>query len=218
MSNGPHIATQAFEIGNPNFSTEKSWGGEVYVRWNTDDVTLSATAYANFFDGFIFDAATGAEEDELPVFQYFQRDATYYGFEAEAAATVAKAGTFDIVVNGVFDYVRAKIDNGGGPVPRIPPLRLLGGIGATSDAFDIRAEVEWNDRQNRVAAFETPTDSFTFVNASAAWRPLGREGGVTLLASVNNIFDVSARRHASFTKDFVPLAGRDFRVSARFSF
>ena len=30
--------------------------------------------------------------------------------------------------------------------------------------------------------------------------------------------DVDARRHASFTKDYVPMAGRDIRLSARFSF
>jgi iron complex outermembrane receptor protein len=36
--------------------------------------------------------------------------------------------------------------------------------------------------------------------------------------SANNILDVEARRHASFTKDYVPLAGRDIRVSARLSF
>ena len=29
---------------------------------------------------------------------------------------------------------------------------------------------------------------------------------------------VDARRHASFTKDFAPLAGRNFRISARASF
>jgi len=29
---------------------------------------------------------------------------------------------------------------------------------------------------------------------------------------------VTARRHASFLKDYAPLAGRDFRISARFTF
>ena len=56
------------------------------------------------------------------------------------------------------------------------------------------------------------------VNATAAWRPFGKEGNLTLLASANNIFDVTARRHASFTKDYVPLSGRDIRISAKFSF
>ncbi|GAA0472756.1 TonB-dependent receptor [Parasphingorhabdus litoris] len=218
LSDGPHIATQAFEIGNPNFTTEKSWGGELYARWNSEDIQLSATAYANFFDDYIFETETGEEEDDLPVFQFFQRDATYYGFEASASFVVARSGGFAFVTDGVADYVRAKIKDGGGPVPRIPPLRLLGGIGAQSDSLDVRAELEWADSQNRVSAFETPTDSFTMVNASAAWRPFGKEGGVTLLAAANNIFDVKARRHASFTKDFVPLAGRDIRISAKFSF
>src|SRR5690606_40151319 len=92
--------------------------------------------------------------DGLPVYQYFQRDATYYGFEASASYVFARAGGFDFVTDGVADYVRAKIKDGGGPVPRIPPLRLLGGIEAQSDAIDLRAEVEWSEGQDRIAAFE----------------------------------------------------------------
>ena len=218
LSNGPHIATQAFEIGDPTFTTEKSWGGELYARYKGQDVELSATIFANDFDDYIFETATGEEEDGLPVFQYFQRDATYYGFEVSAAATLARAGGFEFVADGVADYVRAKIKDNGGAIPRIPPLRLLGGLEAKSDLVNLRAEVEWADSQNKVAAFETATDSFTMVNASAAFHPFGKQGNVTLLASVNNIFDVEARRHASFTKEFIPLAGRDIRISAKFSF
>jgi iron complex outermembrane receptor protein len=40
---------------------------------------------------------------------------------------------------------------------------------------------------------------------------------VSFALSADNIFDVNARRHASFLKDYAPLAGRDFRISARFS-
>ena len=218
LSNGPHIATQAFEIGNPDFTTEKSWGGELYARWDSDDVQLSATVYANLFNDYIFEAETGAEQDGLPVFRYFQRDATYYGVEASASVLLARAGGFDFIADGVADYVRAKIDDGGGPVPRIPPLRLLGGLKAHSDSLDLRAEVEWSGSQHKVATFETASDSFTMVNASAAWRPFGPGGNLTLLASANNIFDVTARRHASFTKDYVPLSGRDIRISAKISF
>src|SRR3546814_10044566 len=52
------------------------------------------------------------------------------------------------------------------------------------------------------------TDGFTLVNASLSWRPLPDTKNLTLMLSANNIFDVEARRHASFTKDYVPLAGR----------
>ena len=56
------------------------------------------------------------------------------------------------------------------------------------------------------------------VSASATWRPFGRDKNISLTASADNIFDVEARRAASFTKDFVALAGRDFRLTARLSF
>ena len=218
FSNGPHVATQAFEIGDPTLSKEKSWGAEAFVRAQTPGYKFSLSVFANWFDDYIFQANTGEEEDELPVFQYFQRDARYYGFEAEASATLFEAGGFRFVADGVADYVRATI-KGGGPVPRIPPLRLLGGIEAQSDTIDGRLEVEWVDDQERVASFENRTDGHTLVNASIAWQPWAKSrNNTTFLLSANNIFDVDARRHASFTGGFVPLAGRDIRVSARVTF
>ncbi len=217
LSNGPHIATQAFEIGDPNLSKEKSVGAEAYFRIDRRDFGLSLTAFANWFNDFIYETATGEEQDELPVFQYFQDDGTYYGFEAEVSGTLFEAGGFRFVGDAVGDYVRATI-KGEGPAPRIPPLRLLGGLEAQSDQWDGRVEVEWVDEQNRVAEFENPTDGHTLVNASLAWRPWGKAREATILLSANNIFDVDARRHASFTKEFVPIAGRDIRLSARFSF
>ncbi len=220
LSNGPHIATQSFELGDPNLKRESNWGAEASFKIKTDAFNLSLTGYSNWFDNFIYSAATGAEEDELPVFQYFQRDARVYGFEAEASARLAQIAGFNIVGDVTADMTRAKIKNAGldRNVPRIPPLRILGGLEAQGERVDARVEVEWTDDQTRTAQFETPTDGFTLVNASLSWRPLPDTKHLTLSLSANNIFDVEARRHASFTKDYVPLAGRDFRLTARASF
>ncbi|MDZ3832653.1 MAG: TonB-dependent receptor [Sphingopyxis sp.] len=219
FSNGPHIATQSFEIGNPNLKREASWGAEASIRFKSDGINLALTGYANWFDNFIYSAATGAEEDELPVFQYFQRDAKVWGFEAEASARLAQIGGFNIVGDVTADMTRAEIRGGiNEHVPRIPPLRVLGGLEAQGERIDARAEVEWTDSQTRIAPFETPTKGFTLVNASISWRPLPDSRNLTLSLAANNIFDVDARRHASFTKDYVPLAGRDIRLTARASF
>ena len=218
FSNGPHIATQAYEMGDPDLKSERAWNGELYARYETPATAFSATLYTNRFDNFIYEAETGDIEDDLPVFQYFQNDAKVWGIEFQASQRLANFGSSDLSVDGVADYTRAKISSGGGDVPRIPPLRLLGGVELTNASFDLRGEVEFNDDQTKTAAFETPTNGFTLVNASATWRPFGRDRNIALIASANNIFDVTARRAASFTKDFVPLAGRDFRVTARVSF
>jgi iron complex outermembrane receptor protein len=91
-------------------------------------------------------------------------------------------------------------------------------VEANGDAFGGRVELEHVTRQDRVADFETETPAYTLVNASVAWRPFGSDNPTTIIASVNNIFDVEARRHASFLKDFAPLPGRDARLTARFTF
>jgi iron complex outermembrane receptor protein len=218
LSDGPHAATQSFEIGDPDLRPESSLGGELYVRAQRSNFQFNASFFYNRFDNFIFQAATGEEQDELPVFRYFQEDAIHWGFEAGASATVYRTDDFRFVVDGVADYVRATIANGGGPIPRIPPLRLLAGVEAQSDRVNGRLEVERVFRQNRVAELEDPTPGFTLVNASVSFRPWGRRNPTSIVLAANNIFDVDARRHASFTREFAPLPGRDFRVSARLSF
>jgi iron complex outermembrane receptor protein len=217
FSNGPHAGTQAFEVGNPDFAKERSLGVEAVLRGRGEGYTFEASAYHNWFDNFIYEDRTSEVEDGLPVYQFSQAKARYYGFEVQGSATLAKVGAVSLVADALADYVHARIVDFG-PAPRIPPLRVLAGIGATSPRIDGRIEVEWTNDQRRITAFETPTDDFTLVNAEINIRPWGRDRPLSFALSANNIFDVDARRHASVLKDFAPLAGRDFRVTARASF
>lgn len=214
FANGPHAGTEAFEIGNPDFKTERSVGLEGVLHGQGQGYTFHASVYYNWFDNFIFDNLNGQIEDGLPVFVYQQAKARFYGAEIEASADLATLGDYTIKADALGDVVRAKITNFG-PAPRIPPLRLLGGLSAVSDRIEGRVEVEWADKARRLAVFETPTDSYTMVNASLTLRPFTDRPDTTLSLSAHNIFDVDARRHASYLKDFAPLAGRDIRVTAR---
>ena len=137
--------------------------------------------------------------------------------ELEASAPLFRQGAWSVEGDVVADYVRATLEDGS-PVPRIPPFRIGTGLSVARDALSLRGEVEWVGEQDRTAAFETDTDGFTLVNAALNWKPLGEDNETVVSLQANNIFDVTARRHASFTKDFVPLAGRDFRLTTRFSF
>jgi iron complex outermembrane receptor protein len=56
------------------------------------------------------------------------------------------------------------------------------------------------------------------VNASLSFQPLADKKRASITLSANNIFDVDARRHASFLKDYAPLGGRDLRVTGRVNF
>ena len=217
LSDGLHVATQSYELGNSTFRPETSNGGEVFVRYDGGKTSLSVTGYLTDFDSFIAALPNGTENDGFPVFEYRQGGARFQGFEASASAKLLDWTNGGLTIDAQADYTHAELKDVG-PVPRIPPLRLRGGAGLEFGPLHLRGEVEWNDKQDRVGSFETPVASFTLVNLSAVWHAMGDEGPLTLSLSGNNLFNVSARRAASFTRDFVPLAGRDIRLSAKLSF
>ncbi len=222
FANGPHAGTQAYELGNPDFRAETSWGLEATLHAHNDIFSLDASAYYNWFDNYIYETqvaevpcvAAAGDEIDLPCFRYDQAKARYYGFEADASARLATIGAHIITADLLGDYVHAEVVDRG-PVPRIPPLRLLGGIEARSDTSGGRVEVERVFPQSRTAAFETRTDSYTMVNASLSFHPWGGSDRRSILLAANNIFDVEARRASSVLKDFAPLTGRDVRVTFR---
>lgn len=217
FSDGPHIATQAYEVGDVTLGKESAWGLEAFVRGRLGPATISVAAFKNWFNDYIYLNETGLEEDDLPVFEYLQADATYWGVEGEVEFPLVDTGPLRLTADLRGEYVQAELADGT-PLPRIPPLSLMGALEADFDAFNLRGEVEWFDGQDKTAPFESATDGFTLVNASIAWRPLRGNNNVTLLLKAENLFDVDARRHASFTKEFVPLTGRNIQASARFSF
>lgn len=214
FANGPHAGTSAFEIGDPGLKVERVWSAEAIVRGHVDGLKFEASVFHNWYSNFVYDNRTGVIEDGLPVFEMRQANARLYGFEAQADVTLAKPGPWNIDATALIDYVRSEIV-GVGAAPRIPPLRVMGGLSAKSPHLDLSVEAEHVFAQNRIAAFETATQAYTMVNLSAIWRPTGDDGPFSILLSANNLFNVDARRHASYLKDYAPLAGRDLRVTVR---
>ncbi|GAA4012814.1 TonB-dependent receptor [Sphingomonas swuensis] len=216
-ANGPHAGTQAFEIGNPDFDKERSLSVEASLRRTSGPLTFGVNLFHTRFADFVYLAPTGDIEDDLPVYRYDQAGARLTGFEIETRAQAGTLAGIDWTVEAQADYVRATV-KGFGPAPAIPPLRLLGGIEGKRGAVDGRLEVEHSFAQNRNAPIETETNGFTLVNAAVNWRPLQDRPELSLGLQANNLFDVEARRHASLLKDYAPLAGRDFRLTARLDF
>ena len=227
FANGGHAGTQAWELGSPDFGLEKSWGLETTLHVHKGGFSFDASAYYDWFTGYISEnqvaqsvceaaAAPSGRDVDLPCFQFQQTNARYYGVEGDMSVRLGKVGSYTINADLIGDYVHAVAN--GAPVPRIPAGRVLGGLEAQSDLLTGRVEVEHVFEQNRIAPFETPTADYTLVNASLGIKPFASNRNISLTLSANNIFDVDARRHASFLKDFAPLSGRDLRATLRVGF
>lgn len=90
---GPHLATASFSVGNPDLKAEKSNSIEASLRRTSGPVHVLANVYYSRFSNFIFEAPTGENDDEsgLPIFQFLNGKAEFYGFEAQADAKLGRA-------------------------------------------------------------------------------------------------------------------------------
>jgi iron complex outermembrane receptor protein len=217
-SNGPHLATLRFERGDPDLDQEIGTSLDVGIRVDTESVGAELTVFANSFDRFIYQAATGEVEADLPVSQWSQSDAAFRGVELQSDVEVLHAGDGHIVVDGFADYVWAKLVELGESPPRIPPFRLGAGVGYESTALHGRVGVTRFGAQNRVSSLETPTAGYTMLEARVGVRLFKGRTVHDVVLSGTNLLDQEARSHTSFLKQFAPLPGRDVRLTYQLSF
>jgi iron complex outermembrane receptor protein len=218
FSNGPHLATRAFEIGDPTLDKEKSLGLDVSFRKRSGPLTGQLNFFLNRFDGYIFEEGTDEVEDGLQVFRYVQRDADFYGGEAQARIELYHAEPHHIDIDLMADYVRAELRDTDEPFARIPPFRYGVGLHYESPRWTGLLEMRGAAEQDRIGAFERPTDGYTLLNASLAWRAFFGRSVLELMLRGTNLTDEEARNHVSFLKDMAPLPGRDVRLSLRLAF
>ncbi len=219
FTNGPHIATGAFEVGDSNLDTERSIGTDLTLRKTSGVVRGSIGGFYNNFWDYIALNPTGGEEDDLPVYAYEAVNADFIGFESQVAFyAIDRAGeelSFDIQP----DYVRAKDRDNDTNLPRIPPFRLKTGVTYFhEDLFRARFEVQQVFAQREIAAFETSTDGYTMANAYLSKEiPIGKQVFEVFLRG-SNLLNDKARNHVSLIKDVAPLPGASALLGVRIRF
>lgn len=217
FSQGVHEATETFELGDPNLEKEKAVSIEASARLAEGPLRFESTAYYTRFDGFIFKSLTGERcgedlascanpaEDELAQVLFSQRDARFYGVELAAQYDVARVWNGVWGVDAQYDYVRARLE-GGENVPRIPPMRLGGGLFYRDANWFARAGVLHAFDQDDFGAEEIATPGYTLVSAELSYT--GKLGGTsgfapefTIGLKGENLADDEVLNHASFKRE-----------------
>ncbi|MBW5439187.1 TonB-dependent receptor [Bradyrhizobium canariense] len=234
FSRGAHDATATFDIGNPNLVIETAKSVEVGLRKATGPFRFEATVYYTHFNNFIYRRLTGVmcDEDfascgapgaEVNQAVYSQRDANFRGGEFQSQLDV---GAFQGGIWGIenqFDVVRATFTDGTN-VPRIPPVRLGGGVFWRDDNWLMRVNLLHAFAQNNVAVIaETPTPGYNLLKAEVSYKTkLDRNwfGAREVTTGIvgNNLLNENIRNSVSYTKDEVLMPGIGVRAFANFKF
>jgi iron complex outermembrane receptor protein len=219
-SDGPHVATNAFEIGDPNLDVEVGLGADLSLRKRAGRVTGEITLFWNEISDYIYDRDTGeVDPDEaLPIFQFTQEDARFRGLEGEIHVELIHSEPHHLGLEIRGDYVRAELTDRGEALPRVPPLRWAVALRYQGARFWSDLEVVRAEEQDRVAPDETATPGYTWLNASVGYRILGEHLVHDIILRGTNLTDDLARNHVSRFKDTVPLTGRDVALSYRLTF
>ena len=237
FSRGAHDATATFDIGNPNLGIETAKSIEIGLRRATGPFRFEATAYYTKFSGFIFRRLTGNTCDdvacvgpadpagplELNQAIYSQRDATFRGGEFQSQLDVGPLSGGIWGVENQFDVVRATFSDGTN-VPRIPPVRVGGGLFWRDANWLTRINLLHAFAQNDIAPIgETPTAGYNLLKAEVSYRTKldptwfgAREMTVGLVG--NNLLNENIRNSVSYTKDQVLLPGIGVRAFANLKF
>ena len=222
FSNGPHAATQAFEIGNPDLEPETALGLDLTMHVHADRARGSVSVFATTFSDYIHEVATGNQQDGLDEYAFVQGDARFVGFELEGELDVVEgdpsANAPHVSVDVMADFVRATLTDVDQPLPRIPAVRLGTGLNYRQGPMVVRGSVRRTLDQDRVGPFESPTPGFTMVDASVSFRWFTGELFHDVTLAGNNLANSEARLHTSLLKDVAPLPGREVRLVYRINF
>lgn len=214
-SEGPHLATYSFEIGNPDLEAETGLGIDLFARVHRDRFKGEIAVFRNAIENYIYPRNTGAtSRTDLPVYQHVGEDAVLAGLEGSAEWRALT----NLVVDATASYVRGTLTRTDEPLPMIPPLNGRVGARYETPRYFLGAGWKAAARQDRIGEFETPTDGYHVFDAfvGVRWALGGQVHTLTL--RVDNLTDTVYRDHLSRIKAIMPQAGRNATLMLRANF
>jgi iron complex outermembrane receptor protein len=225
FADGAHVATGAYEIGNPNLGKERSLNADLGLQWKEGANNARVSVFANRFDNYLALMATGAtrlsaDGSALPEYAYQGVRASFRGFEAGGTWRLHSAPVLDLEWRA--DAVRATNDDTGQPLPRIAPLRLGATLAWSHEAWGARVGFDHAMRQDRVPPGDLPTAGYTLWTAALTYKMDVRSTSLLWYARVDNAADTLAYSATSILTQSAPgkspLPGRSLKVGLRAQF
>jgi len=229
FADGPHLATEQFEVGDASLSKESGINLEGTARWRGEHGGFGINLFTTQFSDFIFltpgltleDGLLVDEADGLPVFLFEQEDADFFGGEIYGELFVDD-GPFgaDWEFSSSLDFVQAELD-GGANVPFIPPVTFNGDASAEWGAWEIGAALTIAADQDDAGAGQLTTDGYTTLDlrgeVDLSDFGFGSDGTEAFI-EMRNVTDEEVRFATSVLKDLAPAPGQNVRIGVRVAF
>lgn len=231
-SNGAHLATNSFEIGNTTLASEKTNSFDLSLGKQGGNLDWTLNLFASQVSHFIFLRESDLTDDGQPdrvntqglpdqngllLLNYEQRNANFTGVEFETIAHLLNDHRGKLDLRLWTDYVRGRL-SGGSYLPRMTPLRFGGVLDYIHGPWHGRFDVMRVLKQTDTAPLETDTAGYTMLNIQLDYRLDWKRLNCNVFIRGTNLLNEEARRHTSFLKDQAPMPGRSGLAGIRINF
>lgn len=230
-ADGPHLATDAYEVGNRDLGKEQGFGLELELAKVRGAVSGSFSVYYNRFSSFIALQRNGygpniaggpnyssGGAEELARYDFISVPADFFGSEVKVNFQFVDTPVSKFGLEWYGDFVRASDADTSEALPRISPGRIGAALHGLESGWTWRLDATYHFAQNRTAPDETRTAGFTMVGASLTRTFTFDQLSGQFTLRVINLLDQEARNASSFIKDALPMPGRGIEAGLRLNF
>ncbi len=228
FSDGPHLGSYSYEIGNPNLTLEKTLGVENSIQYQKDQFFFLLNRFFNqspnfhqymkMGDGYV----PGADWIEWGsgssgwLYKYQMR-----GIKIEISGGEFQMGYKGKVINVStdFSFVRGKDKSNNDHLAYMPPDKI-GVLISTKSNKDISGSIRLSKvlDQKKISEFESVTPEYFLIDIFGSYSFGTKKGTHRLIFQLNNLLDQTYYNHLSKIKSIMPESGRNIGFQYRYLF
>lgn len=228
FSDGPHLGSYSYEIGEPTLGLESTQGLEASLGYRKNRLSSTLTAYSNYSPNFHLSSKVG--DGYVPGSDWIEwgsgSSGWLYKYQMKGLETRIYGIEFElnyksdfVTIDASFSEVIGNNLSEGIPLPYIPPskTRLRFTLNETSN-FSPTLQIVNASKQSRLGEFEKPTDGYTLVDLYGSYNLKMKNGSHKIIFQIDNVFDEVHYNHLSKIKAIMPEMGRSVSIQYRFLF
>ena len=227
-SDGPHLGTYSYEIGQPDLDLERTIGIEGSVDYNIYKGQIKLTGYYNYSPNYHISTALGNTYEPgadwiewgsgssgwLYKYQMKGLEAQIYGWESDIMLPINK--TINLV--GSASVVRGKNLSQDRDLEYMPPDKIQLLTEFNFKALDVGLNMKKVFPQIRLGEFETKTEGFSLLDLHASYTMYSSKMTHKLIVQLDNVFNEVYYNHLSRIKSIMPEEERCISIQYRLIF
>ena len=238
FSDGPHLGSYSYEIGNPNLALEKTIGIETSLQYKGDRLSFMMNGFVNNSPNFHQYTQMGAcTEPFIPGKSHPCAGADFIEWGSGSSGWLYKykmiglksqisggevqltyyGKRFDITTD--FSLVRGIDTSNQNYLPYMPADKMKI-LFSTKSNQDLTGTLGFTKgfRQNRISEFETITPGYFLVDIFGSYSFNAFNSSHRLIFQLNNLLDETYYNHLSKIKLIMPESGRSISFQYRYLF